>query len=205
MTPKRRRDLVLTSLWRYYCVVSPLDWHAVRYMGRITDIYLTHRGHNEIAAISKTIFLVILHCEKYFVLWFQFHLNVFQRIPLIINRHWFTQWLGAELVTGHHLNQWRPSFYDAIDCHKAIVTFNCDGLFKYETIVKIPDVLHIFDDIRHYSDIIMSAMVSQITGVSIVCSALCSGADQRKHQSSASLASVRGIHRWPVNSPHKGS
>ena len=30
------------------------------------------------------------------------------------------------------------------------------------------------------------------------------GADQRKHQSSASLALVRGIHRWPVNSPHKG-
>ena len=26
-----------------------------------------------------------------------------------------------------------------------------------------------------------------------------------KHQSSASLAFVRGIHRWPVNSPHKGS
>ena len=25
------------------------------------------------------------------------------------------------------------------------------------------------------------------------------GADQRKHQSSASLAFVRGIHRWPVN------
>ena len=30
------------------------------------------------------------------------------------------------------------------------------------------------------------------------------GADQRKHQSSASLAFVRGIHRWPVNSQHKG-
>ena len=28
-------------------------------------------------------------------------------------------------------------------------------------------------------------------------------ADQRKHESSASLAFVRGIHRWPVNSPHK--
>ena len=30
------------------------------------------------------------------------------------------------------------------------------------------------------------------------------GADQRKHQSSVSLAFVRGIHRWSVNSPHKG-
>ena len=31
-----------------------------------------------------------------------------------------------------------------------------------------------------------------------------SNVDQRKHQSSASLAFVRGIHRWPVNSTHKG-
>ena len=58
--------------------------------------------------------------------------------------------------------------------------------------------------IFHYNDVIMSAMASQITGVSIVCSIFCSGADQRKHQSSASLAFVRGIHHWPVNSPHKG-
>ena len=50
----------------------------------------------------------------------------------------------------------------------------------------------------------MSAMGSQITGVSIVYWTLCSGADQRKHQSSASQDFVRGIHRWPVNSRHKG-
>ena len=50
----------------------------------------------------------------------------------------------------------------------------------------------------------MGAMASQITGVSIVCSTLCSGADQRKHQSSTQLAFVRGNHRWPVDSPHKG-
>ena len=58
--------------------------------------------------------------------------------------------------------------------------------------------------IIHYSDVIMSAMSSQITGVPIVCVTVCSGADQMRHQSSASLAFVRGIHRWPVNSPHKG-
>ena len=50
----------------------------------------------------------------------------------------------------------------------------------------------------------MSVMTSQITSVSIVCSIICSGTDQRKHQSSASLAFVRGIHRWPVDSRHKG-
>ena len=47
-------------------------------------------------------------------------------------------------------------------------------------------------------------MASQITSLTIVYSTVYSGADERKHQSSASLAFVRGIHRWPVNSPHKG-
>ena len=56
----------------------------------------------------------------------------------------------------------------------------------------------------HYSGVIMGVMASQITSVSIVYSTVCSGTYQRKHQSSASLAFVRGIHRWPVNSPHKG-
>ena len=55
----------------------------------------------------------------------------------------------------------------------------------------------------HYSDVIMSAMASKITSVLIVYSTVCSGADQRKHKSSASLVCVRGIHRGPVNSPHK--
>ena len=51
----------------------------------------------------------------------------------------------------------------------------------------------------------MSAIVSQITGVSIVCSTFCSGADQGKHQSPASLAFATGFHRSPLGSPHKGT
>ena len=57
----------------------------------------------------------------------------------------------------------------------------------------------------HYNDIIMSAMASQIIRVSSAYSTVCSDVDQRKHQSSASLAFVREIHLWPVNSPPKGS
>ena len=44
---------------------------------------------------------------------------------------------------------------------------------------------------------------SQITSLTIVYSTVNSGADQRKHQSSASQAFVCGFHRRPVNSPHK--
>ena len=57
---------------------------------------------------------------------------------------------------------------------------------------------------HHYSDAVMSVMSSQITGISIVYSTVCPGADQRTHLWSASLAFVSGIHRSPVNSPHKG-
>ena len=50
----------------------------------------------------------------------------------------------------------------------------------------------------------MSLIASQITSLTIVYTTVYSDVHQRKHQSSASLAFVRGIHRGPVNSPHKG-
>ena len=49
----------------------------------------------------------------------------------------------------------------------------------------------------------MGAIASQITSLTIVYSTVYSGADQSKHQSSAALAFVWGIHRGPMNSPHK--
>ena len=48
----------------------------------------------------------------------------------------------------------------------------------------------------------MSSIASQIPA-SRVFSTVYSSTDQWKYQSSASLAFVRGIHRWPVNPPHK--
>ena len=56
---------------------------------------------------------------------------------------------------------------------------------------------------NRYNDVKMSAMASQIASLTIVYSSVYSGANQRKYQSPASLAFVRGIHQWPVNSPHK--
>ena len=54
---------------------------------------------------------------------------------------------------------------------------------------------------HHYTDVIM--MASQISSLTIAYSTIYSGVDQRKHQSSALLTFVPGIHRRPVNSPHK--
>ena len=56
---------------------------------------------------------------------------------------------------------------------------------------------------KHFNDVIMGSIASQITSLTVVYSIVYWVTDQRKHQSSASLAFVWGIHRGPVNSPHK--
>ena len=55
----------------------------------------------------------------------------------------------------------------------------------------------------HYDDVIMGAIASQIASLAIVYTTVYSDVDQRKHQSSASMAFAWGIHRGPVNPPHK--
>ena len=70
---------------------------------------------------------------------------------------------------------------------------------SHEIVIFIHDLTSL-----HYSDAIMTTMASQITSLAVVYSTVYSDADQRKHRSSASLAFMRGIHRGPVNSPHKG-
>ena len=63
-------------------------------------------------------------------------------------------------------------------------------------------VLHVTHiSLIHYNDVTMSAMASQIASLRIVYSTVYSGTDWRKHQSSASLAFVTGIHRWPHKRP----
>ena len=96
-----------------------------------------------------------------------------------------------------------PSFARA---HHINIEWSCRELYKYtgKYIVYPMKYVHGFVVLCHYNDVIMSAMASQITSLTIIYSIVHSGADQRQHQSSASLAFVRGVHRWPVNSPHKG-
>ena len=60
-------------------------------------------------------------------------------------------------------------------------------------------------DQPHYNDVIMGAMASQITSLTVVYSIVYSTADQRKHQSSASLAFVRGIHIPGTNGQQRGN
>ena len=66
-------------------------------------------------------------------------------------------------------------------------------------------VSHIILQYFHYDDVIMTMLASQITSLTVVYSIVYTGVNQRKHQSSASLAFVWEIHREPVNFPHKWS
>ena len=86
-----------------------------------------------------------------------------------------------------------------------LVAGTCWSLHRKKNVV-MDKITHaaVFAVQFHHNCIIMSAMASRITSLTIVYSTIYSGVDQRKHQSSVSLAFVRGIHRWLVNSPHKG-
>ena len=94
------------------------------------------------------------------------------------------EWLSTSDVTFIHIND--------VNCVYMVTVLHDNSLYS-QSCYKV-----------YYIDVIMSVMASQITSVSIVYSTICSGADRRKRQRSASLAFVRGIHQWPVNPPHKG-
>ena len=83
-------------------------------------------------------------------------------------------------------------------------TLICDGALCSMMDIELTTLLCVLKTWDfHYDDVIMGEIASQITSITIVYSAVYSGSDQSKHQSSASLAFVWGIHRGPVNSPHK--
>ena len=83
---------------------------------------------------------------------------------------------------------WPLRWHICVNVYKYILEANCSNLNGRWS--------------SHYNGVIMGAIASQITSLTIVYSVVYSDADQRKHRRSASLAFVWGIHRGPVNSPH---
>ena len=75
---------------------------------------------------------------------------------------------------------------------KQWIVIHSISLFVFDTwIWNVPGKLNQF----HNIDVILTMMVSKITSLTVVYSIVCSGVDQRKHQSSASLIFVWRIHR----------
>ena len=114
--------------------------------------------------------------------------------------------LFSELHTVHPVVRVRPADVDGKSLHLCLWLLQCShhpGILQkllHAAWGRHPGE-HV---VNHYSDVIMIAMASQITSLTIVYLTVCWGVYQRKHQSSPSLAFVRGIHQWPVNSLHKG-
>ena len=94
-------------------------------------------------------------------------------------------------ITTIHIYKPIVPWWHVVKCAN-IGSCNCLSLVRHQTITW-----------THYDDVIMTMLASQITSLTVVYSIVYSGVNQRKHQSSASLAFVREIHRGPVNFPHK--
>ena len=136
------------------------------------------------ATISQTIYSDAFSLMESLVFFIKISLKFVPKGPFDNNGLCF----GTEYVTSHYLNQCWPDW----------LTYICDtrGRWVYRVSVKGSENIH-------YNDVIMGAMAFKITSLTIVYSTVHSSADQRKQQSSSSLAFVRGIHQWLVNSSHK--
>ena len=113
------------------------------------------------------------------------------------HKHKHTQMWGATEISLTTDPYWRQFYFLTL---LSLVYFRFYHLiyvsaFKDDTF-ECQSMTHIY---THYCDVIMGTLASQVTSLTTVYSTIHSGADQRKHQRSASLAFVRGIHRWPVN------
>ena len=178
--------------FRTYCViVSRLVWSYVRdYSNSHTEVLL--KGPSHIIASGKLLYLASFN----------------ELVPV---------WLSLALFVWAKARAGRSSIYkytiyvNSLHVNHPIVLINSLEIYDIwppELVASLgangfgtamPHIL--WTASSHFSDVIMA---SQVTSLTIVYSTVYSGADQTKHQSSASLAFVTGIHRSPVNSPHKG-
>ena len=124
------------------------------------------------------------------------HIGKWSALPLTLN-----QWWHRSLT--RHL----PAPTEEFNCRNRTWTRLCLQMPRVQRYQAISSRGHDYKYTvftNHYGDIIMGATASPITSLTIVCPNVYSGADQRIHQSYVSLSFVRGIHRSPVNTPHKG-
>ena len=122
-------------------------------------------------------------------------------------RYWPFVWrIHRPSVNSPHKDQWRGALMLSLICTwiNGWVNNREAGDLRRHRAHSDVTVMMFAHYQTHYTDVITGTIASQITSLTIVYSIVHSGTDQRKHQSSASLAFVLGIHRWPVESPHKG-
>ena len=154
-------------------------------------------------AIKMTIFLIMIMMFAINVILTLIVISLVQEIHWLILFIMVTVWYIQVHIYGYTTLIPSPT---GLICHyKQLViiysdTFDVLYLRLLATVCTVSPWLYPI----HYNDVVMSTMASQITILTIAYSIVYSDVDQRKHQSPASMAFVRGIHRSPVNSLHKG-
>ena len=180
----------VTKAELYYLCCCQLE-QAIQQTIELLVIWPSFGGTAMASEISR-----INDCRQYHVrpieLWYQFWKWFWHRyhiveitFPLL---NGISQYISALAELMHKVGQWMLHSLSRTVHHFRICYLG----------VLANDANHLYS--IHYNDIIMDSMASQITSLTIVFSAVYSGADQRKHQSFAPPVLVRGI---PVNSPHK--
>ena len=147
--------------------------------------------------------------ERYFIYYFllittllRFSINVVLTLSIIIIGSENDLSLSEPMLVEYYLVSWEQTSV-IIESQNVNIRWRqciwmCTSFWKLEGKPSLNRSLT-----AHYDDVIMSTIASQITSLTSVYSTIYSDADQSKHQSCASLAFVWGIHRGPVNSPHK--
>ena len=168
-----------------YRQVLLLDWSQ-----RSPPTFKPSTNTRQIQTIMpKNIHIKTIHIHKSSSNTASIQKNSYQRQTLIAVTLLWRATMNIVMSTGW----WRGTNYTE-ETERLLLCYCCNVImFKY----------NVWRPGNHYDDVIMGTIASQITSLTGVYSTVYSGADQSKHQSSASLAFVWGIHRGPVNSPHK--
>ena len=139
-----------TEVWSHGYNKSPLI--------QVIELVLTHWGQDKMAAIFQKTFSNAFSWMKMYKFLLKFHWSVFPGVQLAIFHHWFRQWLGANQVTIHYLNQWwlvywciyaslclneLTKFFDMIWHHQATVSQiaqNRNTVTMYPLKIKSPSI-----------------------------------------------------------------
>ena len=188
------------SFWSEYAknILSKFRSHNVAYFIPASMCWSTWTWWRQISVTNRSNVYLYLYIKLKPIRW-QAHSIKTIKCPFVcfsgnvINIFCF--WGVGHCVDNHTLQPqiiWGPSQYQVI-CHHITKSWNCN--------IGCLNPYFVWNWAYRYSDVIMTMMVSQITSLTIVYSTVYSGADQRKHQSSVSLAFVWGIPRRLLNSP----
>ena len=150
---------------RWCCQASAVGWNLRRRMASIR--------YKELWVCNKNVHTELLECFRTVLLWL-FSSSVMHMIVSC-----YIIYASYRILPHNNVDSW---FTDTEDwhCFRSFYT-NADTIYHHVAVLDDQKSTKCY----HYCDVLICAPVSQITNLAIVYSTVYSGADQRKHQSSA--------------------